>query len=162
MKFNSARHFKGERGRLTTSRLKINDSCLSFSIHTQLHFDGSLRILIQKNTYLEYTNKIHEINISQTTDWVLYQVPIPSGEYRLIFEGEVKAPLKSDFALDDVVLEDIDKCAIKMASDFKELPSKYFDFESIKDRPWWFAAKWEIVTNCQTLVWRERCLRFVS
>ena len=140
MKFNSAGHKKGYRGLLIAPRLKIKDSCLSFYIHSQIHFDGSLRILIQHD-YLGYLNKLHEIDISQTTGWVLYQRPIPSGEYRLIFEGEVKTQLKSDFALDDVVLEDIDKCTIKMAADFEELPSKYFAFVRFKDRPWWFAPK---------------------
>ena len=131
MKFDSARSTKGELGRLKTRIIKFNDSCLSFYIHSQRYFDGSLRILFQKHYGLDYAIKLHEIKISQTTGWILHKVPIPSGEYQLIFEGEVRTPLKSDFALDDVALEDIDECNIGMTSDFKELPSKYFDFVSI-------------------------------
>ena len=142
MKFNSARRTKGELGRLYTQRFKFKESCLSFYIHSQIHFDGSLRILIHKHKHkLGNTNMLYEVKINQTRGWVRYQLPIPNGEYRLFFEGEVKTQLKSDFALDDVVLEDIDKCTMKMASDIEELTSKYFEFVRIKDRPWWFAAK---------------------
>ena len=128
MKFDSGRSSEGELGQLKTQRLKINQSCLSFYVYSRKDFDGGLRILLQNYASLHYTEKLHDVRMSQTASWVQYKVPIPSGEYQLIFEGEVKSPLKSDFALDDVALADLDECTIEMPSHSNGSPSKYFLF----------------------------------
>ena len=128
MKFDSGRSSKGELGHLKTQMLKINQSCLSFYVHSRKDFDGGLRILLQNYARLDYTEKLHDVRISQIKSWVQYKLPIPSGEYQLIFEGEVNSPLKSDFALDDVALEDQDECSIEMPSYSNGSPSTYFMF----------------------------------
>ena len=109
MKFSTGWNHEGDIGRLRGPMSTMTNSCLTFYLHLQKDFTGQVRILLQEARNSDYIKELAVLR-DLRDGWQKYRVALPTGQYQLVFEGTVKSPFKSDFALDDVQIEGSTEC----------------------------------------------------